>query len=520
MQFSPADLDPDTLRQAALHHELRDAVTESLTPDDVEAGPVLTLGEFIEAAWHVVEPSTPYLHNWHIDAVVEHLEAVTHGDIRDLLINIPPRMMKSLAVSVFWPTWVWTFDPGYRWLFSSYAQSLSTRDSVKCRRIIQSLWYQGHWGARVKLTSDQNVKTRFENDRAGYRIATSVGGAGTGEGGDCIVVDDPHNVKKAESDLDREGIRHWWDEVMSTRHNDPRTGTRVIVMQRVHEEDLAGHVLEQGGYEYLCIPAEYEPTTQVTSLGWADPRTEEDELLWEERVPRVELEKLKIKLGIYGTAGQFQQRPAPRGGGMFEREWFDVVDAIPKHGGIRGRYWDKAGTQGGGKYTAGVRGYLCDGIMYFEDVVRGQWDAAHREPKIKSTAQTDADECDGAWNVHIWTEQEPGSGGKESAQATVRNLTGYTVHIDHVTGSGGNKFVRAGPLAASAKAGNVKLLRGEWNKPFLDELEAAGPGARYLDQMDGAAGLFNKLSAMNVHDHGEMAAFSNEGLTRTSPWRQ
>lgn len=519
MEFLPADLDPEALRQAALHQNLRAAVTETFTPNEVDSGPILTLGEFIEGAWSIVEPSTPYLHNWHIDAVVEHLEAVTRGEIRDLLINIPPRHGKSLIVSVFWPTWVWTFAPEFRWLFSSYAQSLSTRDSLKCRRIIQSRWYQSRWGARVNLTSDQNVKTRFENDRSGYRIATSVGGAGTGEGGDAVVVDDPHNVKKAESDLDREGIRHWWDEVMSTRLNDPKTGVRVMVMQRVHEEDLAGHVLDRGGYEHLCIPAEYEPTTTVTSLGWSDPRTEEDELLWEERIPRPVLEKLKIDLGIYGTAGQLQQRPSPRGGGMFQREWFEVVDAIPKHGGIRGRYWDKAGTQGGGKYTAGVRGYLHDGIMYFEDVVRGQWDAAHREPKIKITAQSDADECDGAWEVTIWIEQEPGSGGKESAELTVKNLGGFVVRIDRVSGSGGNKFVRAGPLAAAALAGNVKLLRGEWNRPFLDELEAAGPGARYLDQMDGAAGLFNKLSAANTEYHGDMGGFTNEGLTRTSPWR-
>lgn len=217
-----------------------------------------SLHEFVQQAWHVLEPTTKYIDGWHIQAICEHLQAVSDGQIRDLLINVPPRHMKSLTVAVFWPCWVWLRDPQRRWLYSSYAQRLSTRDSLKCRRLIQSPWYQRNWGDRFQLTGDQNEKTRFENDRTGVRLATSVNGSNTGEGAEIIVCDDPHNVRERESEIKREAVLTWWDEVMSTRLNNPKTGARVIVMQRLHERDLSGHVLEKGGWEHLCLPAEYE----------------------------------------------------------------------------------------------------------------------------------------------------------------------------------------------------------------------------------------------------------------------
>ena len=262
-----------------------------------------SLSVYQRAAWHVVEPHVPYVHNWHIDAITDHLEAVTRGEIRNLLINIPPRHEKSLNVSVFWPTWVWTSQAYVQWLYSSYVQALSTRDSVKCRRLIQSPWYQERWGHVFQMTGDQNVKTRYENNENGYRIATSVGGVGTGDGGDVIVVDDPHNVLEGESDKKREEVLVWWDEVMSTRLNDPQTGAKVIVMQRVHERDLSGHVLAQGGYEHLMIRTEYVPTTYVSVTGFKDPRTEEDELLWPERFTKKVIDDMKVVLGDYAFSG-------------------------------------------------------------------------------------------------------------------------------------------------------------------------------------------------------------------------
>jgi predicted phage terminase large subunit-like protein len=279
--------------------------------------------EFIEQAWPVVEPATPFVSGDHIKGIAAHLEAVTRGEIRALLINLPPRHMKSLTVSVFWPVWEWIATPSRRWLFASYAASLSTRDSLRCRRLIESDWFQARWGDRFMLTTDQNEKMRFENDHTGCRLAIGVGGAATGEGGDRVVVDDPHNVAERESEAIRRATLTWWDETMSTRLNDPKTGARVIVMQRIHEKDLSGHVLEQGGYVHLCMPAEFEPAHRcVTSLPWKDERAIEGQLLWPERISQREIADFKLRLGPSGYAGQFQQRPAPAGGNRFSQDWF------------------------------------------------------------------------------------------------------------------------------------------------------------------------------------------------------
>jgi predicted phage terminase large subunit-like protein len=281
-----------------------------------------SLREFVRQAWAIIEPSTPFVPGWHIDAIIDHLEAITFGQIRNLLINVPPRHMKSLLVSVLWPAWEWIRRPERRFLYSSHAAQLSIRDSVKCRRLIESPWYQERWGDRFALTGDQNTKGRFENDRSGYRLSTSVGGAATGEGGDRVFCDDPHNVQEAESDSVRKATLDWWDIVMSTRVNDPRTAAKVVVMQRCHQRDLSGHLLEQGGWEHLCLPAEFEKPGCSTSIGWSDLRTEQSELLWPERFGPEELESLKRSLGSYAAAGQLQQRPSPAGGGIFKRHWF------------------------------------------------------------------------------------------------------------------------------------------------------------------------------------------------------
>jgi predicted phage terminase large subunit-like protein len=276
-----------------------------------------SLADFTSAAWPVLEPATPFKPNWHIDAVIEHLEACSRREIRRLIINIPPRHMKSLNVSVLWPVWWWTFDQTVRFLTASYGDKLATRDALKSRRLIQSAWFRERFGADVRLTGDQNQKARYENDKTGYRIATSVGGSGTGEGGDVILIDDPHKADEAESDAERQNVLDWYDGTISTRFNDPQRGVEVIVMQRLHEQDLVGHALEHGGWTHLCLPAEYEPSHPFV---WPkDPRIEAGELLWPDHFPRAELDKLKGKLGSYRAAGQLQQRPSPAEGGILKR---------------------------------------------------------------------------------------------------------------------------------------------------------------------------------------------------------
>lgn len=286
---------------------------------------------FIAQAWSVVEPATPFVPGWHIDAICEFLMAMRRLEIRNGIINIPPRHMKSRLTSVFLPAWVWTTEPHHRWLTCSYADELATRDCVAMRRLILSPWYRAHWGDEVfRLTGDQNRKTRFDNDKSGYRLGLGVGSGGTGEGGDWIVVDDPLKALDAESDRELDRVTDWWSETMSTRGNNPKTARRLVIMQRLSVRDLTGYLesrMHSGGthYETLILPAEYEPNrmTVAPDCKWRDPRSQPNELLWPERFGRAELDALKTELGSESAiAGQLQQRPVPKGGAIYREEWW------------------------------------------------------------------------------------------------------------------------------------------------------------------------------------------------------
>lgn len=286
---------------------------------------------FLRAAWKYMDPS-PWVDGWPIEAVAEHLQAVIDGEIKRLAINIPPRMGKSSVTSVALPAWTWaqpnispTSGPGVQFLHASYAEKLSMRDSVKCRRLIEGHWYQRYWRDRFSLNSDQNTKHRFGNDKGGERLITSIGGTATGEGGSVIIIDDPNAANEAFSEATIQSTIDWWDQTMSTRLNDMKTGAFIVIQQRLAEDDLTGHILEKddGEWTHLCLPMRYEPDRSfVTGIGWKDPRTKPDELLWPDRFGPDEVRSLERSLGPFAAAGQLQQRPEPAGGGVIKREWW------------------------------------------------------------------------------------------------------------------------------------------------------------------------------------------------------
>jgi len=289
--------------------------------------------KFLRGGWKYIDPN-PYKHGWHLNAIGEHLQAVANGEIRRLVINVPPRTSKSSMVSVAFPAWIWAqrehgplAGPHVQFLFASYAQTLSIRDSLKTRRLLESPWYKKYWGDRYRITSDQNTKVRFDNDKGGYRLATSVDGSLTGEGGSIIIVDDPHNANEVESDLVREGTLEWWDQSMSTRLNDPKTGAFIVIMQRLHEGDLTGHILQKdiGNWTHLCLPMRFESDRRCITQWFIDER-EEGELLVPERFGDTEVKELESSLGPFAAAGQLQQRPQPKGGGIIKREWWVLWD--------------------------------------------------------------------------------------------------------------------------------------------------------------------------------------------------
>lgn len=292
-----------------------------------------SLYKFLKGAWQYIDPS-PFVPGAPIEAVCKHLEAVQKGSIKRLVINIPPRCAKSSTTSVAFPAWVWaqpnrtpTSGPGVQFLHASYAQQLALRDSVKCRRLIESPFYQERWGRRFKLMGDQNTKTRFDNSERGSRLSTSVGSALTGEGGDIIVVDDPNAAQEAFSEATIESTIEWWDSALSTRLNNPRTGAFVVIQQRLSEQDLTGHILEKdvGEWCHLMLPMRYEPErSYYTEIGWCDWREEPGELLWPDRFGEREVTLLERQLGPYAAAGQLQQRPEPKGGGIIKRDWWQL----------------------------------------------------------------------------------------------------------------------------------------------------------------------------------------------------
>jgi len=452
----------------------------------------------VRQAFVVIEPSTPFVPSWHIDAIIEHLEAISFGRIRNLLINVPPRHMKSLLVSVLWPAWEWIRWPERRFLYSSYAAQLSIRDSVKCRRLIESPWYQERWGDRFALTGDQNTKGRFENNRSGYRLSTSVGGAATGEGGDRVVCDDPHNVQEAESDSVRKATLDWWDVVMSTRVNDPRSAAKVVVMQRCHQLDLSGHLLEQGGWEHLRLPAEYEKPGCSTSIGWSDPRAEQDELLWPERFGPEELESLKRSLGSYAAAGQLQQRPSPSGGGIFKRHWFryfqprgmnlpPVVVSLPDGTqmsiiAIEAPHqvnetiqsWDCAFKDlDTSDYVVGQVWGRLGSMFFLGDQVRARMDCPATVHAVRQLTAK--------WPGTIAKLIEDKANGSAVIQMLAREIPGLLP----VNPEGG-KVARAAAVSPLIEAGNIYLPHpawATWVNDFIEEC-AAFPNGAHDDQVD------------------------------------
>ena len=677
-----------------------------------------SLHDFVKQAWHVVEPDVPFTDNWHIAAICDHLQAVSDEKIPQLLINIPPGTSKSMITGVFWPAWEWTTRPGKRFMFSSYSESLSLRDSMRARDLITSDWYQKRWA--VKIKDDQNSKSRFSNNVGGWRIVGSVSGRGIGEhpdfncvdgetrvqcrngiarikdivergfgtevlsynhhtkqteyraivsrskkpGQDTIAIrtvtgkriiatrkhpvfvigkgyisagdlqkgdrlvscvrnvqngicveekiispkvlllpvlasgtrsaqgkvrrvrnddagkreevghspyrlqgqqrfdepdlsvlsrktsrwkeieshvdtdvvdsvedegfrahvydigveanhnffaegvlvhncaDDPHNVLQAESEADRTSVLRWFEGVFCVR-GEARNVKRVLIMQRLHSLDCSGVALEKKGWCHICLPMRYEidhpfGTTKerATPLGFYDPRTVDGELLWPAIYSAEKVANLEVNMGVYVAAGQLQQRPSPRGGGMFKRDWFQILPVCPRLRKVVA-YVDKAGTAGGsgaetaivlfGEYEDAMHGLESMRYKYVMlDVIHGRWEAAGREAVIKQTAQIYEQRYG---FVDWWVEEEPGSGGKESAQGTIANLVGFSVKAEKVTG---DKATRAEPLASQASVGKVKMLAAAWNNYALDELEVF-PMGKLKDIVDAASGGFAKL---------------------------
>lgn len=452
----------------------------------------------MRAAWPLVEPGKAFRENWHHELIAEHLELAAKGEIRRLVINVPPRTTKSREVSVMWPCWLWARLPERSFIFSSYSGGLAVTHSLERRTILASDWYQKRWGHRVEFASDQNLKTEFQNTKRGTMLATSTGGSVMGRGGDIIVVDDPHNPEQVLSDAERASQLRYFDQQLSGRFNEPKEGVLVIIMQRLHQQDLTGHVLEEGGWVHISLPQDPpEPQRIVFPVSGRVIERKPGDLLWPDRYPAAELEAQKIRLGSWAYAGQHQQAPTPLGGGIFKRDWWHFWtakgNACPTCGAVHGlpaqfdqmlQSWDCAfkelrdtdfvvGQVWGAK---GASAFLRDQVrarMSFTGTLSAIATLSAKWPRALAKLIED----------------------KANGPAVIDTLRQKIAGLIAVEPEGG-KIARAQAVSPAVEAGNVFLphpLEASWVHDFVEE-HAAFPGGAHDDQVDGTSQALHRMN--------------------------
>lgn len=332
--------------------------------------------DFVKMAWHVVEHGRPFVDGWHIGAVCEHLEAVKRGQIKNLVINEPPGCMKSLSTSVMWPVWSWIQDPGWRFILGSFDESLvGRRDGGKVLEIVRSKWFQERWGDRVQIKGKDPSISEFYTTQGGMRFATSVGGKVLGRHGHAFIVDDP-TKPQTMTNLTLAETWRWKQETAASRLLPG--GAFVLIMQRLHDRDMAGMCEEEGGYEILRLPMRFEESQRCsTSIGFVDPRKEEGELLWPNYKTEEEVATQEKNMGGQQSAvvaAQLQQRPAPAKGLLYEKDWFRHWTSLPARCDYVVDSWDLTFKDTDrSDYVVGQRWGRVGAGYYLLARVRGRW---------------------------------------------------------------------------------------------------------------------------------------------------
>lgn len=443
-----------------------------------------SLSYFVQHCWPIIEPGVVLKWNWHLDVLCTHLEATLERRIRRLIISMPPRSLKSTIVSVFFPAWVWLKSPHERFLTASYAAKLAIRDSVRSRRVMQSEVYQA-LAPGFEFVSDQNEKTRYENNRAGVRVITTPSAATTGEGGNFLILDDPHNVRDVESEDLRVGTVTWSKEAWPSRMNEPNRDVQIIMAQRTHEDDVTGTMLKEAPerWDHVCLPTEYEAAQQAkpTSLGFVDPRTREGELLSPAHFGPSAVAEAREVMGQWAFNAQHQQRPSAVKGTIFDVECFGSYETLPLRFDLEFMSWDFAFQ---GKNDSAERARIADPSyvvgqywgavkdrLYLVDQVRGQWDFARSLSQFESF-------CDR--HPHVFKKLIEKKANGSAIQSSVQGRISGIEMIEPI----GSKVQRALAVQPLQQSGRIWLpARAAWLKGFLSEA-AQFPFTKHDDQVD------------------------------------
>jgi predicted phage terminase large subunit-like protein len=449
--------------------------------------------EFVREFWEEVVKEDP-VWNWHIKYLCEEMQAVAERVFRgeekqhDLIINISPGTTKSTICSVMFPAWAWARMTSCKIICGSYTSTLSLELSRKCRDVIKSEKYRAVF-PEVRIREDQDAKGFFVNTKGGSRYSVGVGGSVMGMHAHFIIIDDPLDPQEAVSEASLRTANLWMSETLPSRKVNKAVTVTILIMQRLHQDDPTGNRLakkDAAPVRHVCLPAEL--TDDVSPKECRDFYT--NGLMDTVRLNRKVLDEAHAELLDYGYAGQFLQRPVPRGGGMFQTgkiiteamrppdsEFLDIV-----------RYWDKAASHMKGDWTVGVKlGLHRDRRTWVLDVDRFRLNTNARDRRMLLVATMDGR------GVRIGLEQEPGSGGKESAEASVRMFAGYSVSVDKVGEQQGDKVKRADPLSSQVNGGNVVIAKAGWNRDYLSELMYF-PYGKWDDQVDASSGAYNKLA--------------------------
>lgn len=448
---------------------------------------------FVVDAFEVLHPGQTIVDNWHVrylcGVLQTEIERLVRGEpkTQDIIINVPPRSLKSFVTTICLPAYAWTLNPRLKFIGSSYSAELSIEHNTATRTLIESEWYKQFWGDTVVLADDQNAKGKFKNTQQGVRRATSTGGSITGGGGDVIIVDDPINPLMAASEAERKNAIKYFDETLTTRLDNPDRGLFIIIMQRLHEEDLTGHLLKKqpAKYKHICIPAELSKDVQPPEL--ASYYT--DGLFFPQRFTRSFLADLKVSLGTYGYAGQLSQRPSPEAGGVIKREWFPVVDYSefiarvgPKF--VRDFFCDPAYTDDPNNDPTALMVTVKHGAnLYLLDSEQVWKEFPHLIKHIRSYVPR----LGGSYQSKLLI--EPKASGLSIIQ-TLKEETSF--NVISLPPPKDDKLTRVNAKTPSMEAGRCILVRGPWNENFLEEC-VAFPNGAHDDQVD------NLTNAMNYY---------------------